>query len=75
MQNKILPFIAGMVLFAACTNQPIEKPETEVVATDPLPSWNDGASKKAIIDFVTNTTTKGSAGFIPVADRIALLRQ
>ena len=36
-----------------------------------LPSWNEGTSKKAIIDFVTKTTTEGSADFIPVADRIA----
>jgi phosphoglycolate phosphatase-like HAD superfamily hydrolase len=37
----------------------------------PLASWNDGPSKKSIIDFVTNTTTEGSKDFIPVADRIA----
>ncbi|QPH41944.1 haloacid dehalogenase-like hydrolase [Pedobacter endophyticus] len=36
-----------------------------------LPSWNEGSNKEAIIDFVTKTTTKGSAEFIPVADRIA----
>jgi hypothetical protein len=28
--------------------------------TDPLPSWNDGAAKKAIIEFVEATTEKGS---------------
>jgi hypothetical protein len=38
---------------------------------DPLPSWNEGASKKSIIDFVTKTTKKGSPDFIPVTDRIA----
>lgn len=38
---------------------------------DPLPSWNGGSNKKAIIDFVTKTTTEGSVDFIPVADRIA----
>jgi phosphoglycolate phosphatase-like HAD superfamily hydrolase len=37
----------------------------------PLSSWNDGASKKSIIDFVTRTTINGGADFIPVADRIA----
>jgi phosphoserine phosphatase len=40
-------------------------------AADPLPSWNDGASKKAIIDFVTRTTTTGSPDFVPAEDRIA----
>jgi len=40
-------------------------------ASDPLPSWNEGATKKAIVDFVIHTTTDSSVGFIPVADRIA----
>ena len=41
------------------------------IAKDPLPSWNEGASKRSIIDFVTRATNKGSADFVPVADRIA----
>ena len=43
----------------------------EVVEVDPLPSWNEGDTKTAIIDFVELTTTDGSEGFIPKADRIA----
>src|SRR5215813_13731095 len=39
--------------------------------SDPLPSWNDGASKKAIVDFVERTTKPGSAEFIPVEERVA----
>ena len=39
---------------------------------DPLPNWNDGASKKAIVDFVTKTTTEGSPGYVKPADRIAV---
>src|SRR5271157_2180097 len=39
--------------------------------TDPLPSWNEGAAKKAIVDFVQATTTKGSPKFVPPAERIA----
>jgi phosphoserine phosphatase len=35
-----------------------------------LASWNDGAAKAAILDFMERTTTDG-AGFVPVADRIA----
>jgi haloacid dehalogenase-like hydrolase len=38
---------------------------------DPLPSWNDSPSKRAISDFVKTTTTKGSPRFVPLADRIA----
>src|SRR5262245_18247545 len=39
--------------------------------TDPLPSWNDGAAKVAIVDYVSSTTTQGSPGFVPPAERIA----
>ncbi|MGE5772009.1 MAG: HAD family hydrolase [Hyphomicrobiales bacterium] len=40
-------------------------------AGDPLPSWNDGASKQAIVDFVTAVTRDGSPDFVPVPQRIA----
>jgi phosphoglycolate phosphatase-like HAD superfamily hydrolase len=39
--------------------------------TDPLPSWNEGAVKKSITDFVTRVTTQGSPDFVPEAERIA----
>ena len=41
-------------------------------AADPLPSWNDGAVKKAIVAFVAATTKAGSPGFVPPAERIAV---
>jgi heat shock protein HslJ len=40
-------------------------------AADPLPSWNDGATKKSIVTFVEKVTKKGSPDFVPVAERIA----
>ena len=42
---------------------------------DPLPSWNDGAAKQAIIDFVAETTTEGGANFVAPEDRIATFDQ
>ena len=36
-----------------------------------LPSWNDGAAKSAIIDFVGRVTKEGSADFVRPAERIA----
>ena len=42
---------------------------------DPLPSWNDGAAKKAIVDFVQTTTTQGSPNFVPAPQRIAAFDQ
>ncbi|GKS59339.1 haloacid dehalogenase [Nitrospira sp.] len=40
-------------------------------AADPLPSWNDGAAKTAIIRFVSRITTDGGPDFVPLAERIA----
>jgi phosphoglycolate phosphatase-like HAD superfamily hydrolase len=39
---------------------------------DPLPSWTDGPSKKAILDFVTKVTKEGSPDFVPALDRVAV---
>jgi len=38
---------------------------------DPLPSWNDGATKSRIVAFVEKVTREGSADFVPAAERIA----
>ena len=43
----------------------------QLFAQDPLPSWNDGATKQAIVDFVAKVTKEGSSDFVPVAERIA----
>ena len=42
-----------------------------IAQADPLPSWNEGATKAAIIDFVTRVTTFGSPDFVPDRARIA----
>ena len=41
-------------------------------AADPLPSWNDGAAKQAILAFIARVTTAGSPDFLPRAERIAV---
>ena len=49
---------------------------TPVLAqSDPLPSWNEGAAKQAIVKFVEATTTQGSPKFVPPAERIATFDQ
>jgi len=40
-------------------------------ADDPLPSWTDGAAKRAIVDFVQRVVTLGGKDFVPVTERIA----
>jgi phosphoserine phosphatase len=43
--------------------------------TDPLPSWNDGPARQAIVEFVRVTTTQGSPSFVEPAARIATFDQ
>lgn len=41
-------------------------------SADPLPSWNDGAARKAIVAFVKKVTEPGGKGFVLPAERIAV---
>ena len=43
--------------------------------TDPLPSWNDGAAKQAIIKFVHATTDQASPNYVPPDQRFATFDQ
>src|SRR5262247_960771 len=43
--------------------------------TDPLPSWNDGAAKAAINEFVHVTTDPASPKFVPPEQRVATFDQ
>jgi phosphoglycolate phosphatase-like HAD superfamily hydrolase len=38
----------------------------------PLPSWNEGAAKQAIVRFVSEVTTPGAPTFVPAEKRIAV---
>jgi hypothetical protein len=45
--------------------------QSAAAQTDPLPSWNYGAAKTAIVEFVGKVTTEGGPDFVPPAERIA----
>ncbi len=64
-----------IVSFWSCNQQSTSEPnlvqEDTTEKTDPLPSWNDGATKQAIMDFVTKVSTEGSPDFVAIEDRIA----
>src|SRR5687768_15250282 len=49
----------------------VARSKRAAMANDPLPSWNDGATKHAILDFVAEVTEEDSEHFVPVEDRIA----
>src|SRR5437870_11321571 len=44
-------------------------------ADDPLPSWNEGPAKQAIVEFVHATTDPSSPKFVPPEARIATFDQ
>ena len=55
------------VLFAAV----ISFANAVTAAPDPLPSWNEGPSKKSILEFVEKVTEQGGPDFVPENQRIA----
>jgi phosphoserine phosphatase len=65
--QKLLGLIAALISLACAAN--IAR------AQDPLPSWNDGPAKQAIMDFVRETTESGGAKFVSPEKRIATFDQ
>jgi phosphoglycolate phosphatase-like HAD superfamily hydrolase len=61
--------MAGRV-FAAIALLCVAAAAAPAAAQDPLPSWNDGASKRAIVAFVARVTKPGP-DFVPEPQRIA----
>ena len=72
MKNVIKILILSVILIS-CKEKIVSEEITSNIdeIIDPLPSWNDGNSKKAIMNYVNDVTTEGSANFIPVSERIA----
>ena len=63
-----------LAVFSSCKEQEnngVTSSVDETTQTDPLPSWNEGATKDAIVSYVEAVTDPGSPDFIQVKDRIA----
>lgn len=73
--RRVIQHALSIVLFSIALGlsaaQPAVSQRAQPGQGDPLPSWNDGAAKRGIIDFVTRVTREGGPDFTPVADRIA----
>jgi haloacid dehalogenase-like hydrolase len=59
----VLPLIAGPVL-------PMRRQAQAQI--DPLPSWNEGETKRTIVEFVARVTRQGWPDFVPAPERIAV---
>jgi phosphoserine phosphatase len=57
---------------AAAGTSPVNASAVAATPADPLPSWNDGGSKQAVIAFVERVTAENSADFVRPAERIAV---
>jgi len=62
MNSKFLKLLVVLIL-AAFTGT--------AAAKEHLASWNDGATKATIVDFVNRVTDEDSPDFVPVSERIA----
>lgn len=65
MEKIVLTLFAALGFVPALVQQ-------AAAQVDPLPSWNDGAAKKSIIEFVARVTKKGGADFVSPVERIAV---
>jgi phosphoglycolate phosphatase-like HAD superfamily hydrolase len=65
---------AALLVLAALIAPPLGPP-LRAQEVDPLPSWNNGPAKQAIMEFVKATTDAASARFVPPAERIATFDQ
>ena len=65
-------FRLGNCLSVVALNLLLSFGNSAALSAEPLPSWNDTASKRAIVDFVQGVSTKDSPNYVPPAERIAV---
>jgi hypothetical protein len=70
-QSTLASLLMLLALGCAAPTPSTPAPATPAPAIDPLPSWNDGAAKRAIVAFVDRVTAEGGADFVPPPERIA----
>jgi phosphoglycolate phosphatase-like HAD superfamily hydrolase len=65
--SSLARILAAGALLALCTQA--------LAQVDPLPSWNEGPARQAILSFVKETTDVSSPRFVDPAERIATFDQ
>jgi phosphoglycolate phosphatase-like HAD superfamily hydrolase len=73
-RRALLATLAALPVLSAAL-LPASAPAQTAAADDPLPSWNDGHTKQAIVNFVQTTTDQSSTNFVPSAERVATFDQ
>ena len=70
-RRQMLSVLAALPLVSGSLLHPEAASAQAATSANPLPSWNDGATKQSILDFVAAVTREGSPDFVPPAERIA----
>jgi hypothetical protein len=70
-RRQMLSVLAALPLVSGSLLHPEAASAQAAASGNPLPSWNDGATKQSILDFVAAVTREGSPDFVPPAERIA----
>ena len=73
IKRTFLHIVLLSVVLTSCNNSQKETVVSEevIVVSEPLPSWNDGATKSAIINFVNDVSTEGGTKYVKPEERIA----
>src|SRR5215470_12364760 len=67
--------LSGLVLAPMLSGPLFSAPALAQAPGEPLPSWNSGAAKQAILEFVRATTDQSRPTYVPPEERIAVFDQ
>ena len=70
-RRQMLSVLAALPVVSESLLHPDAALAQAATSANPLPSWNEGATKQSILDFVATVTREGSPDFMPPAERIA----
>ena len=70
-RRQMLSVLATLPLVSGSLLNPNAASAQGTPSGNSLPSWNDGATKQSILEFVAAVTREGSSDFVPPAERIA----
>src|ERR1700755_3516927 len=81
--KSLLLYVFLVLIFSGCGNNASENTtpaadttaQKKDVVTDPLPSWNEGDTKQAILKFVHSTTDSSDSAYVKPGERIATFDQ
>jgi phosphoglycolate phosphatase-like HAD superfamily hydrolase len=75
ISRRVLLATLALLLAVSGTILPVPAPAQTATSSAVLPSWSDGATKRAILDFVRATVDRTSPSYVVPEDRIAVFDQ